>query len=373
MTPEIRALFPITQRYIYLNHAAVSPLSTRAVSAMRAQMDEVAEHGTHRWTKWMVGVEATRKAIAKLIHTSPGRIAFMPNTSTGISTVANGIEWLPGDNVVSAECEFPANIYPWMILRDRGVELRLARERDGRVDVDELCSLIDERTRVVTVSFVQFASGQRMDLEQIASTTATRDTLLVVDGIQGLGALRLDAEGLPIDALAADGHKFLMGPEGAGFLYLSRKAFERVRPTALGWMSVQGSEDFLQYSLMLREDLTRFEPGTLNALGIHGLGAAIDTLLEVGIDRIERHLIELTDRLVQGLETKGYRVVSPRSPREKSPIVSVEHRAITAEELFRRLRERRIIAAARAGRLRFAPHLYNTLEEIETTLDALPD
>ncbi|MBI4469776.1 MAG: aminotransferase class V-fold PLP-dependent enzyme [Acidobacteria bacterium] len=372
MTPELRALFPITEKFIYLNHAAVAPLSKRVVSAMHEQAEEVARYGTRHWPKWMAGVEGTRRSLARLIGARSQEIALMPNTSTALASVANGYPWRSGDNVVTAGSEFPANIYPWMRLREAGVTLRMAPERDGRVDVSELLGLVDGQTRIVTVSFVQYASGQRMDLESMAEALRGRDLLFVVDGIQGLGALPLDVRAWGIDAMAADGHKFLMGPEGAGFLYLSPRAFDRIKPTTVGWMSVKGWADFVVHPIEWRTDMTRFEPGTLNAIGYYGLGAAVDTLLEVGIDRIQRYLLDLTDHLVEGLRSKGFRVVSPRNPREKSPIVACVHDRFAADDLFRLLDGRNVIAASRAGRLRFAPHFYNTRDEIDTALSYLP-
>jgi selenocysteine lyase/cysteine desulfurase len=301
----------------------------------------------------------------------------MRNTSDGLSVIANGIGWKPGDNVVTCDCEFPANIYPWMRLEQVGVELRMARERNGRVAEDELLSLIDSRTRVVAISFVQFASGFRMNLERIGEVCRQRDILFVVDAIQGLGALRFDVERFHVDAFSADAHKWLLGPEGCAVMFVSERAIDRIKPTLVGWMSVKNwknsvAGERINYCLDYQDGAARFESGTLNAVGIHGLGASLDILRDVGIQKIEQHVLALGDRLCEGLQSKGYEVVSSRRPQEASCIVCFVKPGIAAHELAKHLANNRIIAAARCGRLRFAPHLYNTFEEVEAVVNCLP-
>jgi selenocysteine lyase/cysteine desulfurase len=377
MNDAIRRLFPITKNYIYMNHAGVSPLPGPSVEAMNRQALQVATHGTEAYNDWIAGIEKTREKIAKLVNAKPGEIAFMRNTSDGLSVIANGINWKSGDNVVTCDCEFPANIYPWMRFERDGVEVRMAHERQGRVEADELLSLIDGRTRVVAVSFVQFASGFRMDLERIGAVCRQRDVLFVVDAIQGLGALEFDVEKFHVDAFSADGHKWLLGPEGCAVMFVSERALDRIQPTVVGWMSVKNwrdavAGDRISYSLEYLDGAARFESGTLNAIGIHGLGASLDILLDVGIEKIETHVLALGDRLCEGLQSKGYEVTSSRRPQEASCIVCTVKQGIAAHELAKHLAKNRIIVAARCGRLRFAPHVYNTFEEVETVVHSLP-
>jgi selenocysteine lyase/cysteine desulfurase len=373
MNEQIRQLFPVTKSYIYMDHAAVAPLSTPVMQAMKKQIEEAGASGTLKWFDWLQEVHRIRAQAAQLINAGQDEITFMRNTSDSLATIANGLDWRPGDNVVSCDCEFPANIYPWMRLGQYGVDLRLAHERDGRVETDELLALVDERTRVVTVSFVQFGTGFRMDLARIGKFCRQRDIVFVVDAIQGLGALSLDVRRDSIDALAADGHKFLLGPEGAAILFVSERILERIRPTMVGWLSVKGDFDsLLNYRLDYRDGAARFISGSLNMVGIHGLGASIDLFLETGIDRIERHLLALTDHLVEGLRAKGYGVISSRRPGEASAIVCCTHDRHSARDLYHRLVENRIIVSHRLERLRIAPHFYNTTEEVDTLLEKLP-
>lgn len=373
MNEALRALFPITRHYVYLNHAAVGPLSTRSLEAIQRFLQEATTEAGVKWMAWMQEAERVRRQAARLINAKPSEIAFMQNTSAALSAIANGIDWRVGDNVVSCGCEFPSNIYPWMRLQQYGVQLRLAPERNGRLETDELLSLVDERTRVIAVSFVQFINGFRMDLSTIGRFCRQRGILFVVDAIQGLGALKLDVERDAIDALAADAHKFLLGPEGITIMYVSERVMPLIQPTIVGWTSVKNSFDkLLDYELDYRDGALRYEQGSLNAMGIHALGASLDLFLEVGIEGIEQHLLSLTDYLVAGLQAKGYRVISSRRPGEASAIVCCTHDRYSAVELHRRLLAHRIVVVQRLGRLRISPHLYNTVEEIETLLAHLP-
>jgi cysteine desulfurase/selenocysteine lyase len=222
MNEQIRALFPVTKKYVYMNHSAVCPLSARVQAAMTRLVDDVTEHGAVHYDQWCAEYERVRSSAARLVSARPHEIAFMRNTSDGLSAIANGIDWREGDNVVTSNVEFPSNIYPWMRLgRERGITLKMAKERDGRIDIDELLSLVDGRTRVVAISWVQFASGYRSNLAQIGRFCRERDIVFVVDAIQGLGALELDVENDCVDAFAADAHKYLLGPEGIALLYVS--------------------------------------------------------------------------------------------------------------------------------------------------------
>ena len=377
MNDTIRSLFPITENYIYLNHAAVSPLSTRVHEAMTGLTDDVMRHGTAHYDDWYRTYDLARASAARLVNARPHEIAFMRNTSAAISAVANGLDLREGDNVVTCNVEFPANIYPWMRLgEERGLKMKLAPERDGRIDPDELLSLVDDRTRVVSISWVQFASGFRSDLATIGKFCRERGVFFMVDAIQGLGALKLDVERDFVDAFAADGHKYLLGPEGAALFYVSDRVIERVKPTVVGWFSMKNYEQFshqaVDYKLTYRDGALRFECGSLNTAGVYGLGAAIDLFLEVGPDKIEKHVLGLSDYLAERLGGKGYRLAGSRNPGETSAIVSCTHENHSAGSLYRLLRSKNIITAPRVGRLRIAPHFYNTREEIDRLIDALP-
>lgn len=373
MNPEIRKLFPVIQNYVYLNHAAVCPISLPVAERILEYTSDLLNHGLVHYEKWGSRTKKVRQLAAQFINAEADEIAFVPNTSSGLSFVANGIDWQSGDNIVTADCEFPANIVPWKrINREFGVELRMARERDGRLETEEILSLIDSRTRVVSLSFVEFASGFRNDLATIGRHCRERGVLFVVDAIQGLGALKLDVQACSIDALSADAHKFLLGPDGVALFYVSRQAMERIKPTLVGWTSLAKPFDFSSQDQPYAPNAQRFEPGALNTTGIVGLGAAIELFLQIGLDRIESHVLGLGDYLCERLNECGYQVVSSRRAGESSAVVCCRHRKFSADELYRILTERRIITTPRLGRLRISPHLYNTREEIDQLIENLP-
>ena len=374
MNESIRSLFPVVRNYIYMNHAAVSPLSTRVRDAMAWLVNDVTENGAVHWDDWCRMYDHARSSAAQLVNARPHEIAFMRNTSDGISAIANGIDWREGDTVVTNNVEFPSNIYPWMRLEQaRGVRLRMAEERDGRIDPDELLSLVDDRTRVVAVSWVQFSSGFRSDLQRIGKFCRERGIIFLVDAIQGLGGLKLDVERDYVDAFAADAHKYLIGPEGIALLYVSDRVIDRIKPTVLGWMSVKGHEHHLNYDLNYREGALRFECGSLNTAGVYGIGAAIDLLLEVGAEKIEAYLTGLGNYLVERLASRGYEVFGSRRPGETSAVVTCTHERHSSGSIYRTLLDKNIVTASRAKRLRISPHFYNTREEIDRLLDALPE
>lgn len=377
MNSEIRKLFPVTQNYVYLNHAAVCPISTPVYERMQRHLRDVMENGAVNYTEWLAAIKQARELGARLINARPDEIAFAPSTSAGLAMIANGVDWRAGDNLVTADCEFPANVVPWMrIKREFGVEVKMARERDCRLETEEILSLIDDRTRVVALSFVEFASGFRNDLAAIGRHCRERDILFVVDAIQGLGALGIDVAACAIDALSADAHKFLLGPEGAALFYVSRRAMERVKPTLVGWLSVNDPEAYLNYDQPYAPNARRFESGALNTAGVAGLGAAIELFLQVGVEKIESYLLGLGDylceRLWDELADRGYRVASSRRNGEKSAVICIEHEKYSAHELYHLLNDRRIITTPRLGRLRISPHFYNTREEIDRLIEYLP-
>ena len=373
MNSDIRQLFPVTNKYVYLNHAAVAPLSLPVYDAMQNYTRDLLEHGLVHWREWGAAVERVRELAAQLINAHPSEIAFAANTSTGLSFVANGLNWCEGDNLVTADCEFPSNQLPWLRLRKVfGVEVRQANERDGRLETEEILRLIDDRTRVVALSFVEFASGFRNDLEAIGRYCRERDVLFVVDAIQGLGALQLDVEKYCVDALSADAHKFLLGPDGVAVFYVSQRMLERLQPTVVGWTSVKEPFKFTSGEKQYADGARRFEPGSLNTAGIMGLGASIELMLQIGTANIENYLLGLTDYLCQELARAGYQVVSSRRVGEASAMVCCTHETYSSEFLHEHLEANQIITTPRLGRLRISPHFYNTRDDMDALITALP-
>lgn len=364
--------FPVTRECAYMNHAGTGPLPRRGAERMKALADLVVRTGDRRWLERNSEMDRVRGLAARLLGARHSHeIAFVENTSGGLSLIAGGLDWKPGDNIVSAALEFPSNVYPWMQLAERGVELWQVPERGGRIDTDELLETLDERTRMVALSWVQYASGFRSDLARIGAACRERGILFVVDVIQGLGALPIDVERDGIDVCAGSGHKWLLGPEGIGLLYVSDRVIDQVRPIRSGWRSMRKPFEWTDLELSFTAGAKRFESGTLNAYGIVALGGALEIFLEIGAGDLERRVLALADRAATGLAGLGFEIISSRRPGETSGIVAAVHPRHEPGALVKRLAERDVVVAARAGRFRVAAHFYNSEEEIDRMLAEL--
>lgn len=358
-----RREFPVTQKYIYLDHAGVAPISLRVKTAIEMFLAESAEGGSFHYPVWAERIVEIRRACAQLINAGPEEIAFVKSTSHGLSIVAQGLDWKPGDNVLIYEKEFPSNIYPWLNLRSKGVEVRTIPSRDGRILFEDITRLINSRTRLLAISSVQFSNGFRIDLEKVGSLCRDKQILLCVDAIQSLGMVPMDVKAFHIDFLSADAHKWLLGPEGIGIFYCSNGLAERLSPPLIGWKSVRNELAFDRPDFLLKTNCLRFEEGSMNLLGIFGLGAALDLLFEVGIEQIEQRVLDLGDLILQEAEKRGYRALTPGARHERGGNITVSGNFDPAR-VRDALREKRIMVNARGGGIRVSPHFYNIEEEI---------
>ena len=279
-----RSEFPITQNLIYLNHAGVAPLCRRSADAMKELADDALGYGSWHYDRWLAAYDGLRTATARLINAKPSEIALTKNTSEGVATVALGIDWRPGDRVVAFREEFPANYYPWKRLESQGVEVDWLSVTDPLDKIDETA----RGARLLAISFVQFLSGFRADLDAIGTICEDHDCLFFVDAIQGMGAFPLDVRASKIHALAADGHKWMLGPEGCAVLYIQQDLQDAIEPVEFGWTNVAGHADYASRDMTLRADAGRYECGTLNTIGCYGLRAAIEYLLETGVEAHRR-------------------------------------------------------------------------------------
>ena len=359
---------------IYFNHAAISPPPVETIRAIEDHLKDVHENGSTNYRDWLAVKEQARKLLADLLGARPEQVAFMRNTSDALSTVANGLDWRAGDNIVTFSREFPSNIYPWLRVRDAfGVEGRMCDERDARIDFAELANLIDNHTRIVAISHVQYASGFRMDLERLGRVARQHDALFVVDSIQALGVVPTDVEAEFVDVAAGASHKWLLAPEGVGYLYLSDRARERIQPTLVGWVSVPNADDYLNFEQGWNRGALAWETGTGPTALIHGFKASLELLTRFGVRNIANYLEELTDDLCERLKAKRYEVVSSRALGEKSQIVCIRHLdGLSAVSLYHQLQARKIVTAPRLERLRISPHIYNTPSEVEEFVRTLP-
>ena len=368
----LRDEFPITRNYNFMNHATVAPLSKRAADGIRWYVDH-AEQNAYLRGGFFKKVEQVRGMVGLLINANSDEIAFTKGTSEGLCFVANGLTWQNGDNIVTCNAEFGANIYPWEALRPRGVEIRQVLEEDGRIPIERFFESINSRTRLVTISSVQFASGYRTDLATLGEYCQSKGVFLCVDAIQSMGAFPIDVKAMKIDFLAADGHKWLCAPEGAGVFFVRKEIQGHLLPTTIGWMSMKDRFQFSKTHFEFADTARRYEAGSYNMAGIFALDGAIELTLEIGIENIAKRLLFLTDRLTDGLRAKGYRVISSRTPTEASSIVAFRSDVHDHDKIQAHLEaEHRIVIAVRCGRLRASPHFYNTEREIDQLVEALP-
>ena len=363
-----RSHFPVTAAWAFLDHAAVAPLPAPAVAALHDYAQSLATNGVCAVGDWVARVAAVRALAARLIAANQDDVYFVPNTTHGIGVVAEGFPWAVGDNVVLAAEEYPANQYPWMNLAHRGVEVRTVSSRGNRIDLDDVRAAMNARTRVLTVSAVEFASGFRHDLDRLGELCRERDVFFFVDAIQALGAFPIDVQNTPIDALSADGHKWLLGPEGAGIGYVRREWVERLHPIGVGAFSVVNPLAFSTIDFRLKPHAGRWEGGALNVPGIAAMGASIELLLSAGIENVQRRVVELTDYLCDRAASLGWAVFSSRADGEKSGIVSLVHPARPPGEVVKRCKAAGVAVNNRAGRVRVSPHAYNTRDEIDRFL-----
>jgi cysteine desulfurase/selenocysteine lyase len=423
---SLRADLPFRDGTVYFNHAARGPTPGRVVEAVRSAL-ELDSIGEQRGPAWRPMVDATREKTASFLGVSASEVAFVQNTSTGLSIAAAAIGWKRGDNVVVSLAENPANLTPWLHLAERGVETRCAPTSDACVDIDGLLDLVDERTRLVAVSAVEYTSGQRTPLARIGDFCRERGVLLVVDGAQALGAVPLDIKGSKIDILASGGCKWLMAPSGIGILFVDERLHEELRTPLIGEHAIHPETDYTRYpDMVMRPGAMRFEAGAPNVPGIAGLAEALTIIEEVGIDAISTRLEELTGRLAAGLEEAGMRVISPRDSGTWSGIVTFQFQGVrvvqfqgvrvvekrgqkkgknrdrpyfplgrksekrgqitnfsdshgarvvepTAREVANALRDSGIVVAARRGYIRVSPHWYNSDDQIGRFLEILKE
>jgi selenocysteine lyase/cysteine desulfurase len=370
LSAQYRAEFPVTERFTYLNHAAVAPLPRRTATAMQEFAEDACLNGSFHYPAWMATCEGVRASAARLVNASAGEIAFVKNTSEGIATVALGFPWKADDRIVAFKEEFPANLYIWKKLEEwKGVRVEWLSCFDSLETIEQAA----RGARLLAISFVQYLSGYRADLAAIGDICRREGVFFFVDAIQGLGVFPLDVRAMNIQAFAADGHKWLLGPEGQGLLYVQQDWQDRIEPVEFGWTTVAGFADYASRDMTPRHDAGRYECGTLNTIGLHGLRTSLDFVLAVGVDRITAAVEALGSRIAAGAAGLGYAVCGPpRTSERGSGIVSIRHPELDARVVHARLRDMGFLAAPRQGWVRLSPHFYISPEDIDGMLAALP-
>jgi selenocysteine lyase/cysteine desulfurase len=366
-----RVQFPVTQDFVYFNHAAIAPISLAVKEQMARCMQKYCEYGIVCNREFLDIVEETRVLAARLVHSEPSEIAFVKNTTQGLLLAAHGIDWNRGDNIVIPDKEFPANVFPWLALARKGVEVRFVPLRNGRFTVEDIAHLVDQSTKAVSVSAVSFVNGFRCNLQEIGQFCADKGIFFIVDAIQALGAVEVDVKECHVDFLSADSHKWLLGPQGIGIAYLSPRAISEFHVSNMGWKSMVDEADHLRYDIRLKPGAARFEEGTLNIFGIIGLESTLEMLSDIGLDAVQDRILELTDLLAARLEERGYEVRSPMKRSERSGILSFSHEEYSGEEIYHLLFDANVVCALRDGAVRISPHFYNNTKDIDNFIKAL--
>lgn len=362
--------FPLDPGLYHLNHAGVAPWPRRAVEAVQRFAAENGALGSEHYLSWLAVEQRLRERLARLIGAeSAADIALAKSTSEALSIVAYGLDWRPGDTIVGIAEEFPSNRIVWESLVFRGVTWRgldLAGSLDPESDLLELC---DARTRLVAVSWVQYARGLRLDLRRLGHACRARGILFCVDAIQGLGALPLSLAEMPADFVVADGHKWMLGPEGLALLYVRPQLRERLALHQFGWNMVEQRGDYERTDWEPARDARRFECGSPNFLGIHALEASLSLIEEIGTGRIAEAINARIDHLIARIDDLGLDLLSPRAPGRRAGIVTFRAPGLDSAQLHRGLMERRVLCAQRGGGIRFSPHFYTPIPVIDRAMD----
>lgn len=362
---SFRDEFPVADRVVFLNHAGVAPTSTRVVKAVHEFMDSLAHLGRPSLDAWEDLARDCRVRFARLVGAEPEEIAFVRNTSHGLSLLASGLNWRPGDRVaVAAPLEYPSNVYPWMDLARRGIVALDAVEADeGAVTVEAAARALRPDTRVLATSSAQYATGAVADLDGLGALCREQGVLLCVDGIQTVGVLPTDVKKSGVHFLSADSHKWMLGMMGIGAVFVDRSLVEHVHPPLLGWRSTTEAFDFDRVHFELQDTAGRYEEGSLSYPLIAGFSAALALLEEAGVEAIAAHATELTDHLARRLEALG--CTTGPAPEHRRHILVFRHPGAEPERLLEGLADRGVIASLRRGGVRLSPHLYNTHAEME--------
>ncbi len=362
----VRDLFPITRSCTYLLNASQSPLNARSRVALNQYLD---------WAGVDVNARPEVRAplrdlLSGLLGGRPQDYAITTSTGTGISTVATGMDWQAGDNVVLPMGEHWNSTFPWFNLADQGVEARIVQpDADNRVSIADMAAWVDDRTRVISVTAVRFDTGFRTDIKALSELARAHDALLVVDGTQCAGASVMNVDNEGIDVLACGGFKWLMGLAGTGFMYVNDRARARIKPVFPGMFAARHSFSELEF----HDDARRYETGTVAYALMHGWAAGLGLLSELGIKNIQARNGALTDRIITGLTDMNHRILTPiETPKERSAIVvfSAGEHAVNAA-IFDRLAEVDIQLSLRQGTLRVSPNFFNTESEIDRFLNCL--
>lgn len=370
---EIRKHFTYLENgIIYFNHASTGPIPDFTVEAVKNYLAERSSKSIDNYEKILKTISETKELIAKFINSSPDRIAFLDNVSNSMNLIAQGLNWEKDDEIILFDIEFPANVYPFLNLQKKGVKIKIIPSKNGRIEFEDIEKAITTKTKLLSISHVQFLTGYRADLENIGNLCKQNGIIFSVDAIQSVGVVNVDVQKMKIDFLSSGIQKWLLGLEGTTFIHISKELQERIEPKYVGWLSVKNPWNILDYNLELAETAQRFENGTINFAGIYSLNSNLKFFSSLGINEIEKSVIENSRLLIQLLEREQFQFLfKPDMDNEVAGIVTIKTK--NPEEVYKELKRRKIHISIREGYLRFSPHFYNTDEEIFKVVNNLKE
>jgi cysteine desulfurase/selenocysteine lyase len=366
----IRSEFPLTSKYAYFDHAAVGPLPTRVLETTKRVVQEKSEGDIH-WESWEEEAEAARKSIADLVGAREEDIALTTSTSEGLAIVANGLSYSKDHNIVTCDMEFASNLFPWQALAKRyGVELRVVRNHEATLRIEDFSDVIDAKTKLVAVSYVQYSNGFRTDLSELSKIAHENGAYVVTDAVQAVGQMPINVANLGVDFLASSGYKWLLSPISTGFLYVKQDLLDELWPTIVGYRSDENPMDFSYRPLQLAHTARRYEAGQLNFPGFAGMKEAIGLLQDVGMENVWSRIRSHIDLLRNGIEKSNtFQIRSSMNEKDRSGILNLACQ--NPDSIADRLFEHGIVISVRGGGLRISPHFYNTEQEIDKLLSEL--
>lgn len=362
---EIRSEFDyLKNNKIYFNHAAIGPLSNKVVERINKFVELRSTGEIENYPSLLSAQKSVKRKLSKIFNVKPERFAFIDSVSNGFNILAQGIEWKTGDRVILNDIEFPANVYPFLNLKTLGVEIDFVQSRNGRIDVKDIESLLTPRTRLLSISAVQFLSGFRADLNEIGRLCKSHNIIFSVDAIQAAGAVNIDIKKSNIDFLCGGSHKWFMGLQGASYFYLTEELQSMLKQKFVGWLSVENSWNFTDYKLDFLKTAERFQNGSTNVIGFIAFDETLNLFESIGIDEIEKNILENSEYLMNGLDNIGLDpILKNASKKYLSGIVSVSN--TYAEKIMNKLKTLGFTFSCREGKMRFSPHFYNTKDEID--------
>jgi len=366
MTDQFSNEFNLDDDVTYLNHAAVAPWPVRTEKAVNAFCRENVTIGSKKYANWLKVEAHLKHQLAQLINAkSVDEIALVKNTSEALSFVAYGLEWAAGDTIVTSDEEFPSNMIPWESLNNQGVRVIKTHLKDSEDPTAELIKNIDSRTKLLTISSVQYASGLRVDLERLGEVCQQKGVLFCIDAIQSIGAFPVDVQKYQADFMMADGHKWMLGPEGLGVFYCRQSAIDKLKLTQYGWHMVEDMGNYDAPEWTTAASARRFECGSPNMLSIHALSASISLLLEVGMDTVAKNVIERGHYVIDKVQQNPSLTLLTKPDEEGNNIIVFKPSSTDSDALFEYLTSHQVVCAKRGGGIRFSPHFYTPYDVID--------